>query len=220
MILCMSSGFALANRAKARALTSEGQNFVDAGRVELALSRFEEAMKSDPDYLASYELAIPIWMRLGRLGVARTKLETLTLRCTDCAFAWYALGAIYRKSGRFDLAVLSYEIYLRLRPSEPDAYFGLAMALGALKDPRASSVLRRYLALETRANRAAYRKQASRLLGALEKRDESLEDDGSMLPRRPESDTVIRLRREANKADASGQWFVATGYRALLWLWR
>ena len=176
-------------------------------------------MGTDPDYLASYELAIPIWIRLGKLKFAQSKLETLTLRCPECAFAWYALGALYRKSGRFDLAVLAYEIYLSKRPSEPDAYFGLGMALGALQDPRTPTVLRRYLSLETRVDREGYRLQARRLLDILRVSQPSEPAVASGESRAVESN-LARVRSQVKEADARGQWFAAAGYRALLWLWR
>lgn len=154
----------LGDRAVARQLVSEGQKFSEAGRWQLALERYEKAMVTEPDYLPSYELALPLWMRMGRLQTAQARLERLTLRCADCAFAWYALGALYRKSGRFDWAVLAYEAYLAQRPDDPDAHFGLAMALSARGDAAAAQALRRYLRLEKRDERSAYRQQAQRIL--------------------------------------------------------
>lgn len=164
IVLVLLPTSALADRAKARALTSEGQTQEELGYHQAALALYERAIRSDPDYHASYELAIPLWMRFGKLTTAQTRLETLTLRCKNCSFAWYALGALYRKGGRFDLAVLAYEVYLAKRPEDPDAHFGLAMALGAQGDAKAPLVLRRYLELERRPERAAFRQQARRLL--------------------------------------------------------
>jgi len=245
MLLCFWPSHASADRAKARALTLEGQNQAGQGFQEEALELYERAIGSDPDYYQSYELAIPLWMRFGKLSTAQSNLESLTLRCSDCAFGWYALGALYRKVGRFDLAVLAYEFYLAKRPSDADAYFGLAMALGAQKDKKAAAVLRRYLKLENRPDRAAFRKQARRLLVSLTGRDEQepsraaahkgaagdlatiaalvdnqqLVSAESLLNQRHQA-SASSMRMRARIASARGQWFQEAGYLALAWLWQ
>jgi tetratricopeptide (TPR) repeat protein len=245
MLLCFWPSHASADRAKARALTLEGQNQAGQGFQEEALELYERAIGSDPDYYQSYELAIPLWMRFGKLSAAQSNLEALTLRCSDCAFGWYALGALYRKVGRFDLAVLAYEFYLAKRPSDADAYYGLAMALGAQKDKKTAAVLRRYLKLENRPDRAAFRKQARRLLVRLTGRDEqepkkaaAHKSDGgdlatiaalidnqqllsaeSLLNQRHQA-SAASMRMRAGIASARGQWFQEAGYLALAWLWR
>lgn len=217
--------------------------------MEMALERYERAMGSDPDYHTSYQLALPLWMRLNKLSTAQAKLEALTLRCEDCVFAWYALGALYRKRGRFDLAVLAYETYLSKRPNDPDAHFGLAVALGVRKDEQAVSVLRRYLRLERRPEREAFRQQAQRLLAELGGTDEShastsrllvearqeatdglagiaaLVDEGQLVSAESllnQRQLVSRraLKLRARIAAARGQWFQRSGYLALVWLWR
>jgi tetratricopeptide (TPR) repeat protein len=249
LVLCLWPAEGFADRAQARALTAEGQNQAEQGFREQALLLYEKAIGSDPDYHPSYELAIPLWMRFGKLGTAKTSLESLTLRCSECAFAWYALGALYRKAGRFDLAVLAYEFYLAKRPSDTDAYFGLSMALGALKDKQAAPVLRRYLRMESRPERDAYRKQAQRLLTSItgqeepaplraghpvvpaDKRSEALAgirlliENGqlvsaeSLLNQRHPTSAAV-MELRAMIAEARGQRFPAASFRALAWLWQ
>ena len=205
---------ARADRAVARALVAEGQKLADSGHSELALERYERAMVSEPAYRSSYERALPIWFRLGKWEAAQTRLEELTLRCPECAFAWYALGALYRKRGRFDLAVLAYEAYLAKRPDDADAHFGLAMALGAGRDPRTITALRRYLRMEHREEREAFRTQAARLLANLAESGDtpdSAEQEGGPGARR-------ELLRHARAAGLAGQWFHRAGYLAVAWL--
>lgn len=168
-LLLLQSDISHADRADARALVESGLKLENAGSPQQALSRYERGIKSDPGYLPSYQHAIPLWFRLNRLKTAEGMLEGLTLRCDNCVFAWYALGAVYRKQQRFDLAIMVYEIYLGKRPDDPDAYFGLAMALGrAGQHVRAAVALQEYLELEKRPDRAAYRRQAIRLLAQMQ----------------------------------------------------
>ncbi|MCP4449773.1 MAG: tetratricopeptide repeat protein [Myxococcales bacterium] len=153
-----------ADRATARELTRLGVVWASRGDAAEALRYYQRAIASDHDYARSYELALPLWLQSGEESRARKELENLTLRCPKCAFAWYALGTLYRRAQRFDLSVLAYEAYLGRRPGDPDAVFGMAMALVALKDPRAHATLERYVALEKRPERSKYRERVLHLI--------------------------------------------------------
>jgi tetratricopeptide (TPR) repeat protein len=168
LVLSLVTRTASADRAVARALDAAGQRLSELGDEEAALTRFHQSIRSDPDYLPAYEHAIPLWFQLGRSADARPRLEHLTLRCQGCAFAWYALGGLYRRTGEHNLAIQAYREYLNLRPADPDALFGLGMALWALSDERAPSVLRHYLRQEKRPERSAYRAQVERMLAQLD----------------------------------------------------
>lgn len=232
---------ASADRATARALAREGRELAERGHIELALERYEEAITSDPSYLPSYELALPIWFRLGELVAAQTRLEALTLACDDCVFAWYALGAIYRKQGRFDLAILAYEAYLAKRPKDADAHFGMAMAMVAAGDERRVAALRRYLELEDRPQRRAFRRRALRLLEELgaeplrRRAPETRESDASLARvqallaagRLASAERLLGRSQIAGRAGMKvraaiaagrGQWFQRAGYLGLAWL--
>ena len=237
VLLCTWPQVSRADRARARSLATEGAALAEQGRYRLALERYEKAIVADPDYHRSYQLALPLWLRFEQLSKARAELETLTMRCGDCVFAWYALGALYRKGGRFDLAVLAYQAYLAKRPKDPDALFGLAMALAASDEKSAVPVLRRYLKLEDRADREAFRQQAKAFLknfGGSAKpavgkpphdaRVQRLITEGRLASAR----RLLELQGEvghrpllmhAQIAHAEGQWFSEASYRALAWFW-
>jgi tetratricopeptide (TPR) repeat protein len=228
-----------ADSPEARALVAEGQMLAEAGQLQLALDSLERAIRSDIDCLPAYEAALPLWLALGQQHIARARLEALTLRCPDCVFAWYALGALYRKDARYDLAILAYEAYLARRPKDPDAHFGLAMALAATGDSRARAALQRYLRLETRAERAAFRRQAETRLAALGEETANARPTEPDLQPRPVSGIELLLEQgqvssaealldEAGWTDARavgwraeiarrrGQWFHELGFRGLL----
>jgi len=162
--LFASLPIAVADRANAREFARIGKVLADAGAAEQALAYYQRAIASDPDYAEAYELALPLWFSTKQEGRATAELERLTLRCPNCGFAWYALGALYRRAERYDLAILAYDAYLGRRPRDPDAVFGLAMALVASKDERAQAALERYVSLEKRPERSDYRDEALRLI--------------------------------------------------------
>ncbi len=159
---------ATADRANAREFARIGTVLAESGAPKEALRFFQQAIESDPDFAEVYELALPLWFETKQEARATAELERLTLRCPHCTFAWYALGALYRRAERYDLAILAYEAFLARRPKDPDAVFGYAMALVATKDDRAGVALERYVALESRPERMAYREQALRLIRARE----------------------------------------------------
>ncbi len=231
---------AYADRPEARELFGRGQSLQEQGAREEALQHFEKAIRSDIDYIPAYEAALPLWMALGKWQEARTQLEALTLRCQDCAFAWYALGALYRKGGRFDLAALAYDAYLAKRPGDADAHFGLAMALAASKDDRARGELSRYLRLEDRAERSVYRERALMMLRELGQTPDPRPEEPS-ISTIPAVAALIQARRYASAesllnasgrtdeealtwrlviAEGRGQWFQALGYRGLLLIYQ
>lgn len=231
-----------ADNGRAKALVDEGQALALAGDREQALERYERAIESDIDYIPAYEAALPLWFALGHLQEARVQLESLTLRCDNCVFAWYALGALYRKIGRFDLAALAYEAYLAKRPGDPDGHFGLAMAFAASDDPRAREQLARYLQLETRPERSAYRARALLLLRKLGGTSDTAlvaaeRFSGDAIPavaslieagRLASAESVLlgsgrtdsqALYWRVKIAEGRGQWFHRLGYGALLRLY-
>ncbi len=197
IFLCFMSSRASADRAMARLLVEEGREIqVSAeleGDLDEALQRFQSAIDSDPDYLPAYRSALPLWLRSGKLGIAQGHLEGLTLRCDDCVFAWYGLGAIYRKQSRFGLAEQAYEVVLAKRPGDADAQYGLAISLTALGKASAASALERYLRLEKRASRARYRDRAQSILTEL---------GGAVVY----SEVVATLLSDAAKAGQNKRW--------------
>ncbi len=156
------STIARADRANAREHVRVGQTLAAAGAVVEALEHYEKAIESDPDLGEAYEFALPLWLSQKAEPRAIAALEKLTLRCPTCGFAWYALGALYRRVQRFDLAVMAYEVYLSRHPRDAAAVFGLGMACSGAGDERALEVFERYVAMETRPERAAFLAEAQR----------------------------------------------------------
>lgn len=143
------------------AIVAEGDLLAAAGDADGALAKYEKALTRDPDRLAIYDRATPLWIGAERWSVAIAWLEKATLREPDYAAGWYALGYLYRRTGRVAAAVLAYEEYAALRPNDAAGRFGLAVAREVADQPEAALAdYRRYLAIELDASRATYRAQA------------------------------------------------------------
>lgn len=191
--LAVGSGVASADRSIARRLYREGLEAVAAGNSRKALSRFEAAIATDPGYRAPYESAIPLWIDRDKLPSLIKHLEFATDRDPGYAMGWYALAYAYRMEKRFDLAVAAYETYQTLRPGDPDAHYGLGLALLGLDNrPRAINELRAYLAAERRPERADWVADARARLEQL---------GAPIPPARPGSGVDARLERAARLID-------------------
>jgi predicted Zn-dependent protease len=142
-------------------LIAQGDVRAAAGDADGALVRYEKALAIDPDRLAVYDRAIPLWVAGEEWADAMTWLEKATLRDPHYAAGWYALGYVYRRTGRIAAAVLAYAEFVALRPDDSAGRFGLAVS-HELADDGAAAIraYRRYLALEQDPARAAYRAEA------------------------------------------------------------
>jgi tetratricopeptide (TPR) repeat protein len=150
------------------ALVAEGDALAAKGDDAGALRRYVKALVKDPDRLDVYDRATPLWIAAQAWDDAIAWLEKATLRQPRYAGGWYALGYVYRRTGRNAAAVGAYEEYLVLRPKDLDGQFGLAVSL-ELSDQRDAAIraYRRYLARERDPKRAAYRAQAREALTRL-----------------------------------------------------
>src|SRR5438552_11913025 len=86
------------------------------------------------------------------------------------ALGWYLLGSISRRTGGPDRAAAGYRRYIELRPSEPDAYFGLGLCLDAIGDHAgALAALRHYAESASGASAAQFVAEAHARIALLER---------------------------------------------------
>jgi tetratricopeptide (TPR) repeat protein len=169
LAVAVTEGTAAADRSQARALVEEGKQLGTSGQEKTALLRYEQAIEADVDYLPAYEAAAPIWIRQRKLSRAETYFGKITLRHPDYAQGWSFLADVYRRQGKYELAVTCYQSYEGLRPSDPDGYLGMAAAQKQSGDEAgAAASLRHYLELEHRAQRAQQVTEVRAELNALE----------------------------------------------------
>ncbi len=164
-LVATTAAAAPARADEVTALIAEGDALAGAGEPAAALARYEKALARDPDRLAAYDRATPLWIAAQAWDVATTWLEKATLRQPRYAAGWYALGYVYRRTGRAGAAVGAYQEYVVLRPDDAAGVLGLAIAhelAGEADD--AARAYRRYLARERDPARAAYRAQAREAL--------------------------------------------------------
>lgn len=159
---------ASAGRPQAQILLAEGDALAAAGDRDGALARYREAIAEDPDLMAAYDHAVPLWFETQRWAEAARYLERATTRHPEWAYGWYSLGYVYRKTGQLEAAVMAYEECAAMRPTEADPWYGLAVSHELSGDvTNAVRAWRRYLVLERDDAKAAYRAEARRAVDRL-----------------------------------------------------
>jgi tetratricopeptide (TPR) repeat protein len=170
VLLAAVGANAHADRATARAAMEDGELHAQAGDKDGALARYQKAIDDDPDLLAAYDDAIPLWLDGKRWTDATTYLERATARHPDFAHGWYALGFVYRQERRWDSAIAAYEESTGLQPADAAPWYGLAASYDG--GGRAADAVRAYRAYRARERdparaqfRADSRAAIARLLG-------------------------------------------------------
>jgi protein O-GlcNAc transferase len=170
LILLLLAATAHADRPTARAYMEDGDLHLSANDKDGALALYRKALDADPDLLAAYDKAIPLWLDGKRWAEATMYLERATSRNPSFAHAWYALGFVYRQERKFPAAIAAYQEATALQAGDAAPWFGLAMSFeGAHQADDAVHAYRVYRTLERDPARLSYRRDAraaiTRLLG-------------------------------------------------------
>jgi tetratricopeptide (TPR) repeat protein len=160
LVLLVTVASTTAHADEVTEIVDEADVRAAAGDTRGALERYQKALAIDPDRLEIYDKAVPLWIESEAWANAAAWLEKATLREPSYASGWYALGYVYRRTGRVTAAVLAYQEFVALRPRDAAGHWGLAISEELADDPAAVRSYRRYLALETDPERAAYRAKA------------------------------------------------------------
>lgn len=121
---------------KASNLTDEGIDFIDAGKYDDAIKKFEEAVKTDPNYayanfslgacyydLEKMEQAIPYYEQ-----AIKTCLDNKDTSQMNVAYAICDMGLCYRRQGNLDKAIECYEKAITYDDKDSITYNNLAAA--------------------------------------------------------------------------------------------
>jgi Flp pilus assembly protein TadD len=89
--------------------------------------------------------------KIRRDDEAITVLRTTVVKNPTYALAWYDLAFALRVRGQHAPAVDAYEHYIKLKPGDPDPYYGLGRSLQHLgRAVEARQAFETYLSLEKR----------------------------------------------------------------------
>ena len=113
-----------------QAHTSLGIALLQIGKIQEAITHFEQALRIKPDYAeAHYNLGFAL-AQLGRTQEAIAQYQQVLRIKPDFAMAHYNFGVALEQAGKIEEAIAHYEQALRINPNYAVAHNSLGTALG------------------------------------------------------------------------------------------
>ena len=129
----------------------EAQLLRDRGHIEESILKFKQAIAADPRHSAARTALGELLLKIRRDDEAITVLRATVDKNPTYSLAWYDLAFALRTRGQHAAAVDAYEHYIKLKPGDPDPYYGLGRSLQHLsRAADARRAFETYLSLEKR----------------------------------------------------------------------
>jgi len=129
----------------------EAQTLRDRGHVEEAIAKFKQAFTVDPRHWAARTALGELLLKIRRDDEAIAVLRGIVDKNPGYALAWYDLAFALRTRNQHAAAVDAYDHYIKLKPGDPDPYYGLGRSLQRLgRTADARRAFETYLSLEKR----------------------------------------------------------------------
>ncbi len=107
----------------------EAQALRDRGHIEEAIAKFKQAIAADPRHSAARTALGELLLKIRRDDEAIAVLRATVDKNPTYSLAWYDLAFALRARNQHAAAVDAYEHYIKLKPGDPDPYYGLGRSL-------------------------------------------------------------------------------------------
>jgi tetratricopeptide (TPR) repeat protein len=191
-------------RGDAAALRADADRLRKEGKLDEAVGAYRKAIEADRANLDLYNDLGNVYFSLKKYNDAASSFQEATTRDPNFALGWYNLAHALRKGARNQEAAAAYRQYMRLRPDDPDPYYGLGQTLKATGDVNgAIEAFRKYVGMERRPEEQKWVDKAKTELqaleamqkpqGRMETRDRMLEASNAELDRELQRDAVLPM---------------------------
>jgi len=146
----------------------EAQLLRDRGHIEESIVKFKQAIAADPRHSAARTALGELLLKIRRDDEAITVLRATVDKAPTYSLAWYDLAFALRARGQHAAAVDAYEHYIKLKPADPDPYYGLGRSLQHLgRAADARHAFETYLSMEKRPSEQRWVESAEAQLRTL-----------------------------------------------------
>lgn len=117
--------YKVSDNAKAAFLYQKGNELMDAGFYEDAVTKFQDAVKLDKNFVYAYDHLAMSWRQQGEFEKA-IKFYTKSLEIfPEGNYALMNIALCYRKLNKLQEAFDSYALILHYYPQDPEGFFGM-----------------------------------------------------------------------------------------------
>jgi tetratricopeptide (TPR) repeat protein len=146
----------------------EAQTLRDRGHVEEAIAKFKQAFAADPRHWSARTALGELLLKIRRDDEAIAVLHGTVEKNPSYSLAWYDLAFALRARNQHAAAVDAYDHYIKLKPGDPDPYYGLGRSLQHLgRTADARRAFETYLSLEKRPSEQRWVESAETQLRTL-----------------------------------------------------
>jgi tetratricopeptide (TPR) repeat protein len=204
---------AWATPENARKFKAEGDGLVQRGKPDDAIASYQSAIKEDPEWLVAYDALAASLFAAGKFDDVVKKLKPIVDKhAEEYATGWYSLAYAYRKTGKLAESVEAYQHYLKLKPDDADAYYGLGKAqLGLDKKDDAVASFNKYIALEKRPSEQRWVEKAKQEVKELKDKGAkpSAKDEAGSPGERTATAKATQLAEQADAEAKKAKWDAA-----------
>ena len=155
--------------ADAASLRAQAEELRRANKLADAATAYKRAIAADRGNLDLYNDLGNVYFALKQYSDAANAFADATKRDPNYALGWYNLAHALRKGEHPLAAADAYRQYIRLKPDDPDPYYGLGQTLKMMGDaPGAIIAFKKYIGMEKRPEEQKWVEKAAIELQALE----------------------------------------------------
>jgi tetratricopeptide (TPR) repeat protein len=115
------------------AIHNLGRILKDQGKVAEAVEQWQKVLQFDPDHAAAHANIGLVMVQQGEYKQAIEHLNK-SLQAKPNSMNLYAVGHVYQRLGKYNMAIQNYTEAVRLEPDFPHAHFDLAVACSEIGD--------------------------------------------------------------------------------------
>jgi tetratricopeptide (TPR) repeat protein len=156
-------------RGDAAQLKASAEDLRKQGKLPEAAMAYQKAIEADQGNLELYNDLGNVYFALKQYSEAARAFSSATARDPNYALGWYNLAHALRKGERAREAADAYRHYIKLKPDDPDPYYGLGQTLKQLGDIQgAINAFQKYVTMEKRPEEQRWVEKARAELQALQ----------------------------------------------------
>ena len=153
----------------AASLRAEADKLRNDNKLAEAAAAYKRAIAADRGNLDLYNDLGNVYFALKQYGDAADAFSDATKRDPNYALGWYNLAHALRKGDHPVAAADAYRQYIRLKPEDPDPYYGLGQTLKTMGDTQGAIIaFKKYIGMEKRPEEQKWVDKAAAELQALE----------------------------------------------------